>query len=191
MRGLTSGQIAAVTGEVVRRVFAIEMGFDSGTSRIVTAPYDIVIDGNTFIGGKAAALSGIEEVSEMQASTMTGELSGIPIDAISIALDEPFQGRPVTVWMVPLDADWAPIDPIVLFRGLIDQMEVEIGDTAKVVARFVNRLASWELPRIQRYSDEEQQQAYPGDFFFQHAAAIENREVTWPNRIRLQVEAGR
>lgn len=191
MRGLTSEQITAVTGEAVRRVFAIEMGFDSGTSRIVTAPYDIVIDGNTFIGGKAAALSGIEEVSEMQASTMTGELSGIPVDAISIALDEPFQGRPVTVWMVPMDADWAPIDPVLLFRGLIDQMEVEIGDTAKVVCRFVNRLASWELPRIQRYSDEEQQQAHPGDFFFQHAAAMESREVTWPNRIRLQVEAGR
>ena len=191
MRGLTSEQIAAVTGEVVHRVFAIAMEFDSGTSRIVTAPYDIVIDGETFIGGKAAALSGIEEVSEMQSSTMTGELSGIPVDAINIALDEPFQGRPVTVWMVPMDANWVPIDPIILFRGLIDQMEVEIGDTAKVVARFVNRLASWEQPRIQRYSDEEQQQAHPGDLFFQHAAAMEGLELTWPHKIRLQVEAGR
>lgn len=191
MRGLTSEQITAVTAETVRRAFAIAMEFDSGTSRIVTAPYDIVLDGETFVGGKLAAISGIEEASELQASSMTGELSGIPTDIISVALDEPFQGRRVTVWFVPMDEDWAPIDPFILFRGLIDQMEVEIGETAKVVARFINRLATWEMPRIQRYSDEEHQQAHPGDLFFQHAAAMENREVTWPNRIRLQVEAGR
>lgn len=208
MRGMTSAQIAALTAGVVNRVLAIEMEFDSGTSRIVTAPYDIEIEGNTFVGGLLASISNIEEVSEMQASTMTGELSGIPSDAIAVALSEEFQGRRVTVWFVPMDQDnsqiafdsdyvgdtqqaWDPIAPFILFRGLIDQMEIELGDTAKVVARFINRLASWEQPRIQRYSDEEQQQQYPGDLFFQYAAAMENKEVTWPNRIRLQVEAGR
>jgi len=190
-RGLTSGQITAVTAENVRRVYALAMEFDSGTSRIVTAPHDIVIDGNTFTGGLLAEMSSAEESAELSASTLTGVLSGIPTDAIAIALDEPYQGRRATFWLVPMDDNWASTDPIVVFQGRMDQMEIELGDTARVTLTMSNRLVDWERPRIIRYSHEEQLQRHPGDVGLQYAAAMETKEVTWPNRIRLQVEASR
>lgn len=191
-RGITSEQIAAVTAENVRRVFALAMEFDSGTSRIVTAPHDILIDENTFTGGKLVEISPIEETVELSASTMTGTLSGIPTDAISIALTEAYQGRQATLWMVLMDQYWQQsIDPIVIFQGRMDQMEIELGDTARVTLTMSNRLVDWERPRVLRYSHEEQLQRHPGDVGLQYAAAMETKEVTWPNRIRLQVEAGR
>jgi len=190
-RGLTSGQIIAVTAENVRRVFALSMEFDGGTSRIVTAPHDIVIDGDTFTGGLLAEISGVEESAELSASTLTGVLSGIPTDAITIALSEPYQGRRATLWLVPMDDDWQPIDPIVVFQGRMDQMEIELGDTARVTLTMSNRLVDWERARVLRYSHEEQLQRHPGDVGLQYAAAMETKEVTWPNRIRLQAEANR
>lgn len=182
MRGMTSPQIAAVTGETVRRALAIAIEFDSGTTRIVTAPYDIDIDGDTFVGGLAAEISSVEETADISAATMTGVLSGIPNDAIAIAMTEPFQGRPATVWLVPFDEDWAPIDPIVIFRGRVDQMEIEMGDTARVSVTLSNRLLDWDRARVKRYSHEEQLQRHSGDVGLQYAASMVNKEVIWPGR---------
>lgn len=181
-RGLTTAQLAAIADESVRRAFAVELEFDSGFSRVVTAPYDIEIDGDTYTGGLMAGVSDVEEASELGAVSMTVALAGIPRDAINIALDEPFQNRPATVWLVLFDTAWAPIDPILLFRGRIDQMAIDLGATAKVTLSLSSRLLDWERARGGRYSDEEQQAAYPNDFGLQAAAAMATKELTWPSR---------
>lgn len=181
-RGLTTAQINALTAETVRRAFAVELEFDSGTSRIVTAPHDIVLDGNTFIGGTIAGISEIEESAELGASSISAVLAGIPRDAITLALNEPFQNRPATVWLVVFDDAWVPLDPIVLFRGRIDEMVIDLGATARVSVTLSNRLVDWERPNLRRYSDEEQQARHAGDFGFQYAAAMATKEITWPSK---------
>lgn len=179
-RGLTTAQVNALTDEAVRRALAIALEFDGGTSRVTTAPHDITLDGETFVGGLLAEISAPEEVSELGATSMTAVLAGIPRDAIATALAESFQNRPATVWLVLFDANWAPIDPVVIFRGRIDQMVIELGQTAKVTVTLSSRLLDWERPRIKRYSDEEQQAEHAGDVGLQYASAVETFEITWP-----------
>lgn len=109
-------------------------------------------------------------------------LSGIPRDAIATALAESYQNRPATVWLVLFDDDWAPIDPVVIFRGRIDQMIIELGATARVTVTLSSRLLDWERPRLKRYSDEEQQRDHTGDVGLQYASAVETFDITWPNK---------
>lgn len=191
-RGMTTDVINRVTSETPRRVLAIELDFDSGVSRITTAPFDVTFDGDTYVGvGIAGRVSAVEESGELAAYSLSMELSGIPRDAIALALTEPYQNRPATVWEVVLDDDDQPIDgPIIAFRGLMDIMTVDFGDTATVTLQCTNRLADWERPKITRYSDEDQQRLHPGDVGCQYAAAMENREVVWPAKAWFRNHAG-
>ena len=184
MRSLTAAVQAAATAENVRRTLAVQMDFASGMVRMTGAPFDIVISGNTFLGvGQLGSISAAEEGAELQAYRMSVTLSAIPRDMVSIALNQNYQKRAATVWEVLLDANNAVIaDPIVIFRGRMDQMEIVLGQTATVTVTMENRLADWERPRISRFSAEDQETKYPGDLGLRYAAAMENKEIVWPAR---------
>jgi len=181
-RGLTSEQLAAVAEEVVRCAYLITLTLDSGTTRVTTAPADVTIDGNTWLGGKAVEVSGIDEASDTSAAQITAALSGIPTDMIMTVLSEPLQNRRAEVSLVLFDADWVPLDPIVLFRGRIDQSEITLGSTARVALTITNHLADWSRAKLRRFSDEEHQARHAGDLGFQTAAAMATREIVWPNK---------
>jgi len=186
-RGMTSAAIAAVTGEVARACYAVQLEFDGGVSRITTAPHDIVfnVEGSpeTFPGvGMLGAISATEESGELASYSLTLTLSAIPRDIISVALTEPYQGRPATVWVVLFDDSWQVVDaPTVIFRGRMDVMVVDLGDTASVTLTCINRLADWERSKMLRYSDEDQRRLHPGDVGCQYAAAMVERTVDWPS----------
>lgn len=183
-RGMTTAAIAAVMGEAAYRTVAAELVFDLAPVRITGAPYAISIAGNEFVGvGLLGKISTAEEAADLQSYRMTLQLSGIPRDAIALALTEPYQGRRATVWDVPMTAAFVPVaDPVIIFRGRMDVMQIEIGDTASVTLSLLNRLGDWDRARMLRYSDEEQQRVHPGDFGLQYAAAMENKEIIWPSR---------
>ena len=183
-RGMTPAAILAVLAEAAVRTVAVQLDFDSAPVRLCGAPYPITIGSDEFLGlGVLGKISITEESADLQSYSMTLELSGIPRDAIALAFAEPYQGRAATVWEVPFDANWVPvIDPIVLFRGRMDQMQIQHGETSTVALTMLNRLANWERPTIRRYSDTEQQRKFPGDLGFQYASAMESKEINWPAR---------
>ncbi|MCW3477369.1 hypothetical protein [Limobrevibacterium gyesilva] len=183
-RNLTSGVLAAVSGEVVTRAVAVELDYDLGVVRMAGTPFDIEVLGHTFTGvGALGRISTAEEGADLQAYSMTIQLAGIPRDAIAIALSADYQGRPATIWEVPLDPDtMKPIaDPICIFRGRMDTMAVELDKTfATCTVAVTNRLADWERQRTRLFSDEEQQRVHPGDLGLSYATAMENVEINWP-----------
>ena len=183
-RGMTTAAINAVLSETAFRTVAAELVFDSAPVRITGAPYSIWIGSNEFVGlGLLGKIGAVEEGADLQSYRMTIQLSGIPRDSVALALTEPYQGRRATVWDVPMTADFVPVaDPVIIFRGRMDVMQVELGDTATVTLSLLNRLGDWERPRMARYSDEEQQRVHPGDLGFQYAAAMESKEIVWPSR---------
>jgi hypothetical protein len=183
-RGLTAAALTAVSGETVSRTLAVELSFPSGFARFCGAPFDLTIGGATFTGvGQLGNVSAAEESAELRAYGLTVRLSGIPRDNIASALTEAYQGRPATVWEVPLDADWRPVaDPVLIFRGRMDQMDIALGDTAAVTVRLENRLADWERARVRRYTDEDQQRRHAGDLFFRFLPATVEKEIIWPAR---------
>lgn len=183
-RDLTVAVRNAITAEVVTRTVAVALDFATGFLRLNATPDDLVIDGETFVGaGMMGTISAIEETAELASSTLRMTLAGIPRDLISVALAEAYQNRPATVWEVPLDPEtYQPIaDPIIVFRGRMDVMTVQMtGESCTVDLEVTNRLVDWERPKRVLFSDEEQRRLHPGDTSFRFAAAMAEREVIWP-----------
>lgn len=185
MRSMTPAMEAAVQAEIVSRTVAVEMDFPSGLLRVNGSPADFQILGNTYLGiGGLGAISATEESAELRAYGLTLSLSGIPRDMVAVALGQAYQGRRVTVWEVLFHTEtWAVLaDPVVVFRGRMDTMDVRMGEMATIIVKAENRLADWERPRIRRYTDEDQQQAHPGDRGFRFVSATAEKEIIWPGR---------
>jgi hypothetical protein len=182
---MTTAVQAAVQSEVVLRTVAIELGFDSGAVRVNGSPVDLTLFGETFVGvGGLGALSAVSESNESRSYDCTFALSGIPRDAIGIAMTEPYQGRRATIWEVVIDRDSGqPLaDPVVIFRGHMDQLNPTLGESCTVSVRMVNRLADWEVARNVLYTDIEQQRLHPGDLGLQFVGAVVQKRLIWPAR---------
>lgn len=185
VRPMTSTAQAAIAAEVVQRTVAVDLDFDSAPVRLNASPMDISFGGHTYLGvGALGRISAAQESNELRAYDLTMTLSGIPRDAIALALTETYQGRPATVWEVVFDEDGSVIgDPIMLFRGRMDQMNPSIGPgSATVAIRAVNRLADWDQARGSNYTDVEQQRLHPGDRGLSYLASTVELNLIWPAR---------
>lgn len=184
-RGLTVAAQAAVSAETAVRSIAVALDFPSGVARWNSSPADIVIGGETFVGvGVLGTISAAEEGIELRSYGMSVGISGIPRDAVALALGQAYQGRAGTVWEVILDRDtWRPVaDPIVIFRGRMDQMDITLGKMAEVSVKLENRLTDWERPKIVRYTDADQRKRDPNDGSFRFLPATTEKEIIWPAR---------
>lgn len=180
-RGLTVSAAAIVSSEIPRRTVAVSLDFPSGFVRVNGSPNDLTIGGETYIGvGGLGGISPVEESAELRSYELTLSLSGVPRDAVALAMTDAYQGRAGVVWEVPLDDAWQPAGPFVVFRGRMDQMTISLGDTATVSITLRNRLADWERPRALRYTDEDQKRLYPGDRGLEFVPATAEKEIVWP-----------
>lgn len=183
MRGMTSAAIAAATSEVVARVVAVDLDFPSAAVRLNSSLANITIGGNEFLGiGQMGSITPVEESIELRSYGIQLRLSGIPRDAMVAALAEAYQGRRATVYEVMLNTTTLlPIaDPIVTFRGRMDQMNGTFGREAVVTVSLENRLRDWERPRLSRYTTEDQRRKYPSDLAFEFVSTTTEKEVVWP-----------
>ena len=184
-RGLTVAAQTAVAGETVIRSVAVALDFPAGVARWNSSPSDITIGGETFLGvGTLGTISATEEGIELRSYGMTVGITGVPRAAIALALGQAYQGRPGTIWEVVLDSStWQPVaDPLVIFRGRMDQMDITLGSTAEVTVKLENRLTDWERPKIRRYTDADQRKRDPNDGSFRFLPATTEKEIIWPAR---------
>lgn len=180
---MTAAAIAAAQSEVVSRTVAVRLSLPGGTVRVNGSAADLQLGDETFLGvGGLGAISFVEESAELRAYDCTLSLSGIPTDSIALALTEAYQGAPGTIWEVLFDrATGLPIvEPIVIFRGRIDQMTIELGQTATVTVTLQDFMADWERPRIRRYTDEDQRNRHPGDTGMRFLPATVEKQIIWP-----------
>jgi hypothetical protein len=186
-RTLTTEVAAAAAQEIVRFMDLARFDFDSGVVRITSAGHNIYydLDGDgeaekwsTLFG--LGTVSGVEEGTEMQSYGVTCNLSGIPAEAVELALAETPQGRPAYIYRAFLDADGRIIDaPVLIFSGRMDTMPLKYGATAEINLTINSRLADWDRVRGGRYTDSEQQNRCEGDRFFQFTAQACDKELTW------------
>lgn len=182
-RGLTTAAANAAAEEVVRRTVAVALDFSSGWVRLNGSPVDLTIDGDTYVGiGGLGAISRSSESAELRSYDLTVALTGIPVDVIALALAEDYQGRAGMVWEVLLDRSTNAViaDPVLIFRGRMDTMDITVGQTATVTVTMQNRLADWERPRILRYTDEDQKRLNAGDRGMEFLAATVEKQLIWP-----------
>jgi hypothetical protein len=175
--------LAAEAGKaaVVRPVLLARLDFASGIVRAASAPFDIMAEGEVYAGlGHLGTISAVPESAELQASPVQLTLSGIPPELVSLALLDDYQGRDVRIFLVLLDEGHVLVGtPVLVFRGRMDTMDIELGETATITLTAESRLADWERPRIRRYTDEDQKTVFPDDRGFEFVAQMAEKTIYW------------
>ena len=99
---------------------------------------------------------------------------------VQVALTDPAQGRDARLWLILLDDAHQPVgSAVLLFRGRIDTMDVELGQTATITLSVQSRLADWDRPRVRRYTHEDQKAEWPQDRGFELVAQMAEKTIYW------------
>lgn len=180
-RTLTAAAETALNSDNIYFANFIELHFDSGVLRVSTLGWDIDWNGYTWIGaGQVGEISSIDEGAEIEMRGISLTLTGIPNSYIATALGEKYQGRSAKTWLVFFDNNNQIIDaPVGSFDYRIDNMNIDIGETASISISCESRFADWERPSNLRYNNETHQHYFAGDKFFEYVPKMVNAELKW------------
>lgn len=185
--------------------FAVELFFQTSTLRFWSGLGEQTIQGDVYVGsGNMLAISTIDETSEVAAKGATLTLSGIPSELISLALQEPYQGRKCKIYFGALDArgellllengslllneNGAALSIATdtenvmaeIFTGYIDQMNIDEGaETSTIAVGVESRLIDLQRPRVRRYTHESQKSRFPNDLGFQFVNDLQDKKFAW------------
>ena len=158
----------------------IEADFDSGSIYLFSGTGKLTVGDTTYLGsGKVLTVDPAQETSALEASNATFQLSGIPEDLISIALNEKFNGRAGSMSLALFDDSNSLIAaPVTVFSGRMDTGQLnEPSQTFILTAE--NDLISINDIRLRNYTNEDQTADYPDDRGFEFVAAMQNKQIVW------------
>jgi hypothetical protein len=113
----------------------------------------------------------------MEAKGATITMSGIPSVFLSLALQEPYQGRECRIYF-GVTSD--PSDYVEVFAGELDQMNIEEqADTANISVTAESVLIKLERPVIRRFTNEDQKSRFPSDRGLEFVAGLQDKEIFW------------
>ena len=196
--------LQALTAPQIMPFFAVDLMFQSGPLYMWSGYGDFVRQdtGNTYLGaGQLLNISTVEETTEIQAVGANFTLSGIPSDFLSLALQEPYQGRECKIYFgvlmegglitQSLNTITTQLGELLvlqsgtqgfleIFSGEMDQMNiVEASDTATISVSAENALIKLERPVVRRLTNTDQQSRYPTDKGLEFVAALQDKEIFW------------
>lgn len=183
--------------------------FDSGPLRFFTGFGEYTdSEGRTFYGvGSLGQITNSSEDLDAKGGNYTITLSGLDTAVTGAFLGEPYLNREVFVWValggwkdasVTITADstqytadttqitadvgrqYVVTQPVLVFSGRMDALNVEMGQTAQLQVAAGSKLLDFDRPKIYRYNDEEHQMYYPGDKGFEFVTQVAKQEVVWP-----------
>ena len=177
-RSLTTALSNALDDEVVYPFFAIDLYFQSETVYLWTGYGELVVGAKTYLGaGTLLNISSVEETTEIEAKGATITLSGIPSTILSLALDEPYQGRECRIYF---GVTSSPSDYVEIFSGELDQMNiVEEAESCTISVTAENVLIKLERPVVRRFTDQDQKSRYPSDRGLEYIASLQDKEIFW------------
>lgn len=182
-RWASPANATAAAASSVALVTLVSLAFDGGTIYVHDGFATLVnpVDGQTYSGlGDYGGLDTVEETTETIAKPLTLTLSEVPTGLVSDAMTENVQGRVVTIYVGLLDVNamtWIA-NPEVVWEGRMDYITISLGQgKATIELRCENRLN--REPLVARYTDQDQQIAFPGDTFFNLLWMIQNASAGW------------
>lgn len=177
-RNITSALATALSADEIAPFFALDLEFSSGELNLWTGYGDVTINGKTYNGaGNMLSISDIEETSDIKAAGATLQLSGIPSSILSLALNEPYQGRICTVYF-GVTSDTTEMTEI--FSGYMDQMNIaESGETSTIELTVENKLVDLEKVKSIRYTSAYQKSKYPNDKGLDFVEDLQDKNLVW------------
>lgn len=182
-RSLTTALENATLANVVVPIMLVEAQFDSGTTRLWTGIGDLSWNSATWSGaGALMSVADVQETAEVRATGVDIVVNGIPSTLLSLALQEPYQGRTCLIYQGALNVSTGALiaDPYLLFRGRMDVMTIEeSGETASITLAVESRLIDLEVARERRYEHQDQIVDFPTDKFFEYTATLVDSQIVW------------
>ncbi len=174
-RNINSSLVSVLTSDAVELFVAVELFFDTGTLRLWSGTGDKVLNGNTYTGtGSLLSVSGIEESDGMNAAGANITLNGVDSSIVSIAIQEPYQNRDCKILIGSGNTAFE------VFSGFMDTMTIEdTGDTCQINISVESRLIILDRKVPLRYTQETQDNLYPGDTFFSTVTSLQDKKVSW------------
>lgn len=203
-RDLSSALSNSLEDNVVYPFFAIDLEFDSpNTLRLWTGYGTLVYEGVSYFGtGELLGISSVEETVEMSAKGATLTLSGVPSEVISLALQEPYQGRVCKINFgmfatdnllqedglsyilmqdgskIRLESQQTSLTEV--FTGYMNQMSIEEGPESSTIQLSVeNKLVDLERPRVARYTSAFQKSKFAGDLGLDFVESLQDQKLVW------------
>jgi hypothetical protein len=182
--------------------FTVELDFDSSPLYMWTGYGNLTIGDKTYLGaGQVLNISSVSETTEMEAKGATITVSGIPSSFLSLALQEPYQGRECRIFFAVVvnqrilqengDLIFTEAGDILLteasgitlteiFSGELDQMNIEENaDTSVISVTAENVLIKLERPVVRRFTNEDQKSRFPDDRGLEYVAGLQDKDILW------------
>jgi hypothetical protein len=182
--------------------FTVELDFDSEPLYMWTGYGNLTVGDKTYLGaGQVLNISSVSETTEMEAKGATITVSGIPSSFLSLALQEPYQGRECRIFFaVVVDqrllqengnlilteagdiilTEASGIRLTEIFSGELDQMNIEEGaDTSVISVTAENVLIKLERPVVRRFTNEDQKSRFPDDKGLEYVAGLQDKDILW------------
>lgn len=177
---MSSKTISGITDSEIQPFYAVELLFSSSTVRLWTGYDNKTIGGDTYVGaGSLLSIPNVEEVADMSAKSADIVLSGVSSSLVSLALQEPYQGRNARI-LFGIEGQ----TPIEVFGGLMDVMTItDSGESSTISLTIESRLVELERVRPFRYTDNSQKLRYSTDDFFSFVPALQDREIAWGREV--------
>jgi len=181
-RSLSASFVSAITSNGVAPIVLIRAYFDSGEIDLWNGIGNLVYSGVTYTG--VVPILNVDTVHEQKQVAATGfnlTLSGLDPTILSLAENEPYQGRSLEMYLALLDATGAVIStPYMMFKGYMDTMTIDDnGQTISITIAVENELIALERALSTSYTPESQKVNFPNDTFFNFVANIQNQTAHW------------
>lgn len=188
-RSLSADMVTEVTTAQLAPVLLATLQFS--TPVYLWSGYgNLVYNSTTYLGlGTLGTISPLEETTDLAARGLTLRLSGVPTANVSLALTENYQGRECSIMFGALSPTAGTLiaSPVTVFAGRMDVMQVsDDGNTAEITMTAESKLMDFKRPREIRYTDEEQQQLFPGDVGLEFVNDIQEKAIYWGNPNQTQ-----
>lgn len=181
-RTLSTAMQSMATAEVVRPIYLVDMEFTSGSIYLWSGLGDLTFNSNTYIGaGDLLSIGSLQENTELTATGAKITLGGIKQSLLSLARDEPYQGRPIKIRLGGFDENGDLIaSPVIVFSGFMDVMTIsDSGETSTITVSAENKLIAFQKTAVRRYTAEDQKIDHPTDKGFEFVAKIQEKEIIW------------
>jgi hypothetical protein len=176
-RTVPSDLLTSLSQSEVHPFYAVDMDFDTAPLRFWTGYGDRTIFTNTYTGtGNLLSISGLEEANDLSAKGVILQLSGVPTEIVSLALQEPYQRRSCKIYFGTTDT----AVPIEVFSGLMDKMTIhDSGDSSVIELTVESKLLRLNKASNWRYTQENHQSRHSGDTFFSYVTDLQNKDIIW------------
>lgn len=183
-RSIPSSIISKLSNDQIFPFYTVDLLFDNAPVYLWTGLGELTIEPKTYLGmGEILGISEVVETKDVSAKGIIVSISGVPSTYLSLALQDPYQGRKCIVNLGFMDSWESPNsnpDLMQVFSGYMDQMNIEEGpETANINVSVESRLIDLERSRNRRYTSQNQKSRFPNDKAFEFVNSLQDQRLAW------------